>query len=74
MLARIGTRGRKKGCVIGSLSRFAFAIQGNWCYSASRRSEHLERAGKVMPTNLFDLSGHAAVVTGGNGGIGRGIA
>ena len=28
-----------------------------------------------MPTtNLFDLSGRAAVVTGGNGGIGRGIA
>ena len=28
-----------------------------------------------MPsTKLFDLSGHVAVVTGGNGGIGRGIA
>jgi NAD(P)-dependent dehydrogenase (short-subunit alcohol dehydrogenase family) len=26
-----------------------------------------------MPT-LFDLSGKVAVVTGGNGGIGRGIA
>jgi 2-dehydro-3-deoxy-D-gluconate 5-dehydrogenase len=24
--------------------------------------------------NLFDLSGHVAVVTGGNGGIGRSIA
>ena len=28
-----------------------------------------------MPTtNLFDLSGRVGVVTGGNGGIGRGIA
>ena len=28
-----------------------------------------------MPTtNLFDLSGRVAVITGGNGGIGRGIA
>jgi 2-dehydro-3-deoxy-D-gluconate 5-dehydrogenase len=28
-----------------------------------------------MPTsNLFDLSGRVAVVTGGNGGIGQGIA
>ena len=25
-------------------------------------------------TNLFDLSGNVALITGGNGGIGRGIA
>ena len=31
--------------------------------------------GKIMSlANLFDLSGHVAVVTGGNGGIGRSIA
>jgi 2-deoxy-D-gluconate 3-dehydrogenase len=34
-----------------------------------------KRGGKVIPTtNLFDLSGHVAAVTGGNGGIGRSIA
>lgn len=28
----------------------------------------------MNPNNLFDLSGHVAVVTGGNGGIGRSLA
>jgi NAD(P)-dependent dehydrogenase (short-subunit alcohol dehydrogenase family) len=28
----------------------------------------------MPPPKMFDLSGHVAVVTGGNGGIGRGIA
>ena len=29
---------------------------------------------RLYLANLFDLSGHVAVVTGGNGGIGRSIA
>lgn len=33
-----------------------------------------ERAVKMKMPELFDLSGRVAVVTGGNGGIGRGIA
>ena len=28
----------------------------------------------MTPATLFDLSGKVAIVTGGNGGIGRGIA
>jgi 2-deoxy-D-gluconate 3-dehydrogenase len=36
---------------------------------------HSQYGGKIMSSaNLFDLSGHVAVVTGGNGGIGRSIA
>src|SRR5213082_2179737 len=39
---------------------------------------HLERSGrnenKETPMSIFDLSGRVAVITGGNGGIGLGIA
>ncbi len=32
------------------------------------------RVSITKPVNSFDLAGHTAVVTGGNGGIGLGIA
>jgi NAD(P)-dependent dehydrogenase (short-subunit alcohol dehydrogenase family) len=39
----------------------------------NRRRHNLRKPGNVM-SNIFDLSGRVAVVTGGNGGIGLGIA
>ena len=38
------------------------------------KGAHEGRARKMSMPGLFDLSGRVAVVTGGNGGIGRGIA
>jgi NAD(P)-dependent dehydrogenase (short-subunit alcohol dehydrogenase family) len=41
----------------------------------SQKPKDFLLGGKIMSlANLFDLSGHVAVVTGGNGGIGRSIA
>src|SRR6202034_3849554 len=53
-------------------------MSGPWkhrVYSFRLKHKELDSEQLIMSsTKLFDLSGRVAVVTGGNGGIGRGIA
>jgi NAD(P)-dependent dehydrogenase (short-subunit alcohol dehydrogenase family) len=68
-----GTKGFNLNAIFDFLGGLVHGWKGNICPPADARP-NLRQSKRETPMSIFDLTGRVAVITGGNGGIGLGIA